>query len=167
MADYCTHTFRKVVSTYNWSNGSSVRTYRLRCKCCDFCWSVHYDTKLQKEVEVSRMSDNRPLNNKRLTPAEVRTILLDPRSGAELAKVFGVSHQAVNQVRTGRAYRRLWPELPRKFPEEHYATPAQKAESKRLNCQNCTHWWQKKCGLDVPEAGGTFAEECSFYQVDD
>lgn len=167
MADYCTHTFRRIVTTYNWANGSSIRTYRLKCKCCGFTWSVHYDTKLNKEVEVSRMSDNRPLNQRRLTPAEVRTILIDARSGAELARVFGISQQAINQVRAGKAYRRLWPELPRKFPEDHYKTPAEKAESKRTTCRTCTHWWQGRCGLDVPEAGGTFAEDCSFYQVDD
>ena len=167
MADYCTHTFRKIVTTYNWANGSSIRTYRLRCKCCDFTWSVHYDTKLNKEVEVSRLSDNRPLNQRRLTPAEVRTILIDPRTGAELARVFGVSPQAVNQVRTGKAYRRLWPELPRKITEARQVTSAEKYESKRTSCQKCTHWWQKRCSLDVPEAGGFFAEDCSFYQLDE
>jgi hypothetical protein len=168
MADYCTHTFRKIINTHKWKNGSPIVTYRLRCSTCGFTWTVYYDRTLKKEVEVTRMSDSRPLNNRRLTPVEVRTILTDSRTGAELARFFGVSHQAVNQVRTGRAYRDLWPELPRVFPKEHYKKPhVIQVDPTKLQCRDCTHWWQGRCGLGVPEAGGAFADECSFYQKDE
>jgi len=167
MADYCTHTFRKIISTYNWANGSSIRSYRLRCRCCGFRWTVHYDTKLNKEVIATRMSDSRILNQKKLTEAEVKLILTDERSGPALAKLFGVTHQAINQVRTGKTHQQVLPELPRKFPQGHYQSAPGKVESKKLNCRDCAHWWQKRCSLDVPEAGATFADECSFYQVDD
>ena len=169
MTDYCTHTFRKIISTYKWANGSTIRSYRLRCKCCGYRWSLHYDTVLKQEVQVSKMSDHRPLNQKRFTPTEVRTILTDSRSGAELAEFFGVTHQSISQVRTGKSYSDLWPELPRRGTPSAKPEPVKKEvmESKLLNCRTCTHWWQKRCSLDVPEAGGTFAEDCSFYQVDD
>jgi len=166
MTDHCTHTFRKIIASYNWINKSNIRTYRLRCKCCGYRWNVYYDRKLKKEVLVSRTSDDRPLNTKRLTPAEVRTILIDPRPGAELAKELGMSHQSISQVRLGQAYSRLWPELPRKVSKRPKQGPAIKEDPNLLSCRTCTHWWQRRCGLDVPEAGGAFAEDCSFYQKD-
>lgn len=167
MADYCTHTFRKITSSYNWANGSPLRSYWLQCKCCGFKWTVHYDTKLNKEVIATRMSDSRILNQKKLTETEVRLILTDERSGAELAKVLGVTHQAVNQVRTGKTHQRVLPELPRVVPEVRNYKRMPIIRSTKITCQDCAHWWQKRCSLDVPEAGGTFAIECSFYQVDD
>lgn len=188
MTKYCSHTFRKIVTTYDWRNGSTIRTYRLRCKSCDFTWTVHFDTSIQKEVEVSKMSDKRPLNQKRLTPAEVRLVLLDKRSNRALAKYLSVSPQTVSQVRNGQSYRNLWPELPR-IPSTHICGPKKtkpkpppvvkpieprqrapkKVEPKKvtLYCKDCTHWWQKRCGLDIPEAGNTFAKDCSFYQAED
>jgi hypothetical protein len=36
----------------------------------------------------------------------------------------------------------------------------------KLNCSTCTHWAHNKCGMDFPEAGGAFANDCSCYQVD-
>ncbi len=167
MADYCTHTFRKIITTYNWANGSPIRSYRLRCRCCGFKWTVHYDTKLNKEVIATRMSDSRVLNQKKLTEAEVRLILTDQRSGAELAKVLGVTHQTVSQVRTGKTHQRMLPELPRVVPEARNYKRVPIIRSTTITCQDCAHWWQKRCGLDIPEAGGTYAVECSFYQADE
>jgi hypothetical protein len=142
-------------------------TYWLVCKCCGFKWKVHYDTVLHKEVTVMRMSDSRPLNQKRLTPAEVRMILLDQRSGVQLGKFLDVSPQSIHQVRTGKAYRDLWPELPRIVPDRQYVKYEKKVDDSKLSCKSCVHWWQGRCSLEVPEAGGAFAEDCSFYQNED
>lgn len=167
MADYCTHTFRKIVSNYNWKNDSTIRTYRLRCKCCGYMWTVYYDKKLNKEVIPEAMSDSRTLNPKRFTPEEVKLILTDPRPGTELAELFNVTPQSVNQVRTGRAYKDLWPEIPRVVPGLRRHKAQVTLRSTKANCRDCSHWWQGRCSLDVPEAGGTFAVECSFYQTED
>ena len=182
MTKYCSHTFRKIISSYDWKNNSPIRTYWLRCKSCGHKWSVYFDKKLQREVEVSKMSDSRPLNNRRLTPAEVHKVLLDKRSNMAMAKELGISPQAVSQIRNGTAYKYLWPEVPR-VPSSHVRGPSPvrpqrvivkevvvvKAAPKEevLYCKNCTHWWQKKCGLDIPEAGHLFANDCSFYNIDD
>jgi hypothetical protein len=167
MADYCTHTFRKIVDSYNWKNGSTIRSYRLRCKCCGYTWNVYYDKKLKKEVIPTAMSDNRILNFKRFTPEEVKLILTDPRAGTQLAKIFNVAPQSINQVRTGRAYKDLWPELPRVLPEVRNYKRGPSVRSTKVTCQDCEHWWQKQCGLGIPEAGGTFAVECSFFEKDE
>jgi hypothetical protein len=33
----------------------------------------------------------------------------------------------------------------------------------QLSCFNCTHWSRGACSMDFPEAGGSFANECSCY----
>lgn len=30
-------------------------------------------------------------------------------------------------------------------------------------CHNCHQWVNDACSLDIPEAGGSFASECSYY----
>ncbi len=167
MAEFCTHTFRKIISTYKWKNGSSIRSYRLRCKCCGVKWNVYYDIKLGKEVIPSTLSDNRPLNPKRFTPDEVKLVLTDPRSGAELAEIFGVSHQAVSKIRNGLVYKDLWPEIPRVSNRERQRITPPLPKASKVNCRDCVHWWQKKCSLDVPEAGGYFADECSYFEAEE
>jgi hypothetical protein len=165
---YCTHTFRRIVSTHNWKNDSPVKTYWLECKCCGHKWTVHYDRELKREVIVDKDSISRPLTVKKLTPEDVKLILTDPRSGAELAKELGVTHQSVNQVRLGMTHRQLWPELERHIPAprrrvRRAATPAQPSA---IDCRNCVHWWQGRCDLDVPEAGDDFAAECPYFGSD-
>lgn len=162
MEEYCTHTFRKIISTHNWKNNSPIRSYWLRCKCCGYEWKVHYDRSAQKEVLVDRDSISRPLRLNKLTPDDVKLILTDSRSGVELARELGVSHQSINQVRNGATHRNVWPQLKRNAPKT--CAPAKPGVE---DCRNCTHWWQGRCGLDVPEAGNDFATECPYFMLDD
>ena len=168
MEQYCTHTFRKILSIHNWKNNSPIRTYWLKCKCCDHKWTVYYDRKLKKEVIVDKDSINKPLAARKLTPQDVKLILTDSRSEGQLAKELGVSHQSVNQVRVGMTHRQLWPELKRRIPEPRSRRRHLSAtdETPAIDCRNCTHWWQGRCDLDVPEAGDDFAAECSYFSPD-
>jgi hypothetical protein len=167
MEQYCTHTFRKIISTHNWKNNSSIKTYWLKCKCCGHKWTVYYDRNLKCEVMVDKDSLSRPLALKKLTPEDVRLILTDDRSGAELARELGVTHQSVNQVRVGMTHRELWPELKRRIPAPR--PPRRKAvdEAPAIDCRNCAHWWHGHCDLGMPEAGNGFADECSYFKADD
>ena len=117
----------------------------MRCKCCGFKWTVHYDTKLKKEVIATRMSDSRILHQKKLTEAEVRLILTDERSGAELARELGVTHQAVNQVRTGKTHQRVLPELPRVVPEVRNYKRLPIIRSTKETCQDCALYMLVQC----------------------
>jgi len=166
---YCTHTFRRIVSTHNWKNGSSIKTYWLKCKCCGHKWTVYFDRKLKKEVIVDKDSISRPLAVKKLTPEDVKLILTDFRSGAELARELGVTHQSVNQVRVGMTHRQLWPELKRHVPapRPRRRRSSTNDEAPAIDCRNCGHWWHGLCDLDVPEAGDNFAAECSYFNADD
>jgi hypothetical protein len=167
MEQYCTHTFRKIISTHNWKNNSSIKTYWLKCKCCGHKWTVYYDRNLKCEVMVDKDSLSRPLAVKKLTPEDVKLILTDDRSGAELARELGVTHQSVNQVRVGMTHRELWPELKRRIPAPR--PPRRKAvdEAPAIDCRNCAHWWHGHCDLGMPEAGNGFADECSYFKADD
>ena len=167
MEQYCTHTFRKIISTHNWKNNSSIKTYWLKCKCCGHKWTVYYDRNLKCEVIVDKDSLSRPLALKKLTPEDVKLILTDDRSGAELARELGVTHQSVNQVRVGMTHRELWPELKRRIPAPR--PPRRKAvdEAPAIDCRNCAHWWHGHCDLGMPEAGNGFADECSYFKADD
>ena len=37
------------------------------------------------------------------------------------------------------------------------------AEGNVLDCHGCHQWVDGECSLDIPEAGGSFASECSYY----
>jgi transcription elongation factor Elf1 len=43
--------------------------------------------------------------------------------------------------------------------------PKPSATPHEFNCSTCVHWEESGCGLDFPEAGGWFADECSCYQA--
>jgi hypothetical protein len=55
--------------------------------------------------------------------------------------------------------------------QEEYRQLKGKGKSKpaatphELNCSTCVHWREGGCGMDFPEAGGWFADECSCYQA--
>lgn len=166
MEQYCTHTFRKIISTHNWKNNSPIRTYWLSCKTCGHRWKVHFDRSLKREVVLSKDSANRPLNHKKLIAEEVRLILTDMRSNSEIARELGVSHQSVHQVRVGMTHRDVHPELPRNIPRPQ-AKRKRIDDSSSISCRDCVHWWQGGCGLEVPEAGGAFATECSYFGAED
>ena len=167
MEQYCTHTFRKIISTHNWKNNSSIKTYWLKCKCCGHKWTVYYDRNLKCEVMVDKDSISRPLAVKKLTPEDVKLILTDDRSGAELARELGVTHQSVNQVRVGMTHRELWPELKRRIPAPRPSRRKAVDEAPAIDCRNCAHWWHGHCDLGMPEAGNGFADECSYFKADD
>jgi DNA-binding transcriptional regulator YdaS (Cro superfamily) len=128
---------------------------------------VYYDKKLKREVVPTHKSDNQPLETRKLTPEEVKLVLTDKRDNVALARLLGVVPQSVSQIRTGRSYKDLWPELPRRAAQVKALGAVPTIRSTKITCQDCAHWWQKRCGLDIPEAGGTFAIQCSFYQVDE
>jgi len=153
MAKHCTHTFRRIISTHNWKNQPYTRTYFLCCKCCGHRWKVYYDTKKNKEVPL-------PPRYKWLSTDDVHFILTDPRPGTEIAKILKVTHQTISQVRTGQSHKHLFPELPRSNSSRRSKLVGKDGKS----CRNCKHWWRGSCGLDIPEAGGAFASDCSYLE---
>lgn len=85
------------------------------------------------------------------TPEQVREILLSDESGLTLAKKIDCRRQVIYDIRCGRAYRDLFPEIERSVDK---------------NCRRCAHWNHQRCGLGFPDvirSGPAFARLCSAY----
>lgn len=94
----------------------------------------------------------------RLTVDQVRLILtrLD-LSTRKLGPALGISRQAVCNVRLGRSYAKVLPDLPR-----------QQAGVATQRCTSCCHWTGERCteGWPDPEVEGPeFARWCDDFQL--
>ena len=150
----CTHSFRNIVSTYRWKSKEGLLTYWFRCKSCDHKWTVYYDTINKQELQQFELPQEAICRPVKFSEEDIRSILLDGRNDAEIGKYWGVTHQSIQQIKTGKSYKRICPEIPRRAPKR---LPV-------LSCRQCGFWWGGACSLDVPEAGDGFADECSFFK---
>ena len=75
-------------------------------------------------------------------------VLTSSLSGADLARKYGKTRQAINLVRLGKSHVGVLPELPR--PK---------------SCRKCIHWLRDSCGYGFPESiDESFATYCNVYQ---
>jgi hypothetical protein len=95
-----------------------------------------------------------------LTDVDVRLILETRESHSAMARRFGRSREAIRQIRTGRLYRHLAPEIPR-----------WEAGAGRASCYRCRYWEGVAdagcCGFGFPdpiEEGPSFARDCSSFE---
>lgn len=97
----------------------------------------------------------------KLSPADVAYILQAEGHDGEVAQRLGVSRQAVNAVRTGRAYAKVAPQLPRR--DRAVVTGARDGPL----CTTCDFWNEHGCSFSLPEAAQDlrFAQECSMYEL--
>jgi hypothetical protein len=104
-----------------------------------------------QQFELPREAICKPI---KFSEEDIRQILLDTRPYAQIARYWGTARQSIQQIKTGKSYRRVCPEIPRRVPK---AMPV-------LSCRQCGFWGNAGCSLDVPEAGDGFADECSFFK---
>jgi hypothetical protein len=93
------------------------------------------------------------------TPTTIREILLSPESDRAIALLYGCTRQAIWDIRTGRTFRYLHPDIPRRTPRSHtHSGPL---------CSACTHFSASVCSFGYPEAleEPTFASECDLYSA--
>lgn len=102
------------------------------------------------------------MTKRKVDEALVRAILTASPllSGREVGDALGCSHQLVNHVRNGTAWRHVVPELPRPFADRR----------RRFGCSSCRHWSMKLgvnggCSLEMPEAAidPLFGRLCSAH----
>jgi len=154
MAEHCTHTFRKIINTHVWKHKPHLRTYRFRCRSCGHRWNVYFDKVANKEVQLSLRE--LPVNRRRMTPKEVKMILEDWRFDDTLAEALGISRQSVHSIRTGRTYKEMFPEIPRRRLKQR--------QQEGNGCVTCKHWHGDYCDLGIPEGGEAgFFRECSCF----
>lgn len=154
MANHCTHSFRRITNIHQWKHNPKLHTYRFQCKCCGHRWNVYLDRTAKKEVQIS-LKDF-PNNRRRFTPAEIKKILEDWRFDRTLATAMDVPVQTITSIRTGRTYKDLCPEIPRRGLHQR--------QQQGNGCVKCKHWYRDTCGFDIPEAGEAgFFTECSLF----
>jgi hypothetical protein len=83
--------------------------------------------------------------------------MLSDKSTLALAAEYGISHQAISQVRLGQTYSYIYLEL----QEQGLAFAGQGG----VFCDGCKHWGKGGCGFDFPDAGGDFATDCVLYEA--
>jgi hypothetical protein len=106
-----------------------------------------------------------PARYKTLTNEQVHLALTDPRSASQLAKILRVSRQSICQIRHGDTHKELFPDIPRTAPiQPKNGKDKTKVKNSKF-CKECKHWWKGSCDLDIPESGGAFASECSYFEA--
>jgi hypothetical protein len=110
------------------------------CKECD-----HRYTSFSEDVSLNRVG-KRSLNE-----SQVLLILSSTKRHIDLAVEYGVSSNVIACIRKGTRYIDIY----KKF---HGLT------NDDLNgCTKC-HFWEDRCTFGFPEAGGTFASDCTLFQ---
>lgn len=129
-----------------------IRRRRFECQGCRYRWTM-----FNKETEGREYLDKWSANKarfsewRRLSPAQAMAIIVSPKPQRVLAKEYGVTRQTISSIQTGRFYKDIYLELypPRTGP--------------MIYCTSCKHWSHNRCGFGFPDAGDTFATECSVY----
>lgn len=94
------------------------------------------------------------VHSNKLTDDEVKAVLLSDLPDRELGKRFGMAASSIYNVRRGRTYGWLWPEIPRLVPE--HVGP---------DCSDCVHF-DGRCSMGFPEyrsVGSRYAARCAAF----
>jgi transposase-like protein len=140
----------KAIDSRVLKNGTRRRRYV--CKDCKERWTT-FSTGKDAEPIVRFP----PVANRRLSLEQVKQIMLSGKSTLSLAAEFGISHQAISQIRLGHSYSYVY----RQLQEEGCAL----ASSGCVLCDQCKHWEQGACGFGFPDAGDDFATDCVLFEV--
>jgi hypothetical protein len=142
------HAPSEVLATRRHSSGTIRR--RHQCRTCRHRWTSYEGDPPGHRGGWPAGRSAKPW--RQLSPEQVRHILESPLSDRQLALEVGRSRWAIAQLRSGRTYANLWPELPRR--------------QAGLTCLQCSHWRNGRCGMGFPdpvEEGLGFANDCSMY----
>ena len=89
---------------------------------------------------------------RRLTRDQVRYVLESALTDRAIAKELGVVHGVIGNIRNGKTYGELFPELPRRT---------------NRRCATCIHWMDSNCSFGFPEPkkeGHLFAALCHYFE---
>jgi len=125
------------------------RRRRFECRTCLHRWTDFVIGAGPKAKALAKTATHHAF--RRLSRDDAIDIIRSTLPQRELAKVYGITRQAISRIKTAQQYRDVYEEI---YPE-----------SKRplLRCSECLHWLVQGCGLEFPEAGESFATDCSAY----
>lgn len=138
----CDSIFTRVMKTAARQNGTRWRRYE--CNDCATRWSTNEDS----SVSLRHLSSR---HRRALTKNQALRVLTTSIPVRQLAEEYGVRHKQISFIRAGKTYKDVYEIV---HGQGSAAGPI---------CQNCVNW-SKCCQFNFPEAGGTFAEECSLYE---
>jgi hypothetical protein len=90
------------------------------------------------------------VDRRRFSEEQIVRIIIKGESARALAKEFGVRHTTIERIRSGKTYKDI-----------HRRLKGADAPGAAL-CTDCPHWYNG-CDLSIPEAGGSFAVQCSVF----
>jgi transposase-like protein len=129
-----------------------VRRRRYECQGCHHRWTV-FTKEIEGRPYKSKWETQKELTDvcRRLSSDDARTIVLSPEPQRVLAARYGVTRQSISLIQNGLMYKNIYEEIypPRTGP--------------MIYCTSCRHWGRNRCGFGFPDAGDTFATECSVY----
>lgn len=142
----CAHNNSRVLDTRIRADGSVRRTRE--CCACGHRWLAVDPAMVPIPPRPRRFKT-------KLTLEQVYRALTERQTpNKAMAAELGVSHQCVQQIRSGAIWPDAFPELPR--------------FSSRRSCLKCKHWDAGECAIGFPdplEEGPRFAIDCDFYEV--
>lgn len=149
MCPSCNSDATKVIESRKTINGSQRR--RHKCQACDFRWTTH------DGVAPGHAGGYPP----KITPDQVRMILLSTEPLSVLALRIGCARETVRQVRANITHRHVHPEIQRQGQPQVAPVVAD-----GLSCYQCQHW-ADRCTFGYPDPvveGPSFASDCSMYE---
>jgi hypothetical protein len=119
---------------------SGKRWRRWRCESCSYTWSTLDEPHVNYRNEANR-------RRRKLTDAQAMELAASRLTLEVLSERYGVTRRKIWDIKNHSAYKDVF-------------TQAQDAST----CINCAYW-DSGCAFDFPEAGGSFAEECSMFEL--
>jgi DNA-binding CsgD family transcriptional regulator len=158
----CDSARTKVRETRTLINGTQRR--RVHCHDCGHRWTI-WDGPNPTRQECAKNRRPAPKRKTRpnLTPDQVRRVLISSDlNNRQLADELGCSHETVRQIRNGKLYSKVHPELLRPKAEQRILT------TDGPSCDKCSNWTDGRCSFGFPDPlleGLLFATDCDLYEV--
>jgi hypothetical protein len=148
-------------------NTHVIRTDRLRndttrrrhaCRSCAHRWTTLDGPLPPRATPAPRSSHHSWIG---LTESDIVHILRSPLSDTALAPLYNCSRQSISNIRNGRSYAAIRPDIPRRSPRPRYSADGP-------TCTSCSYWNGTRCFFDYPEAAEDprFAQDCDLYTTD-
>ena len=152
----CGTTHTRVIRTDNLRNGTTRR--RHACHSCTHRWTS-LDGPLPPRTAPPPRTTFRTYIG--LTEDDVITILRSSATDTALAPLYNCSRQSISNIRNGRSYAAIRPDIPRRSPRPRYSADGP-------TCSACSYWNGTRCFFDYPEAAEDprFAQDCDLYTTD-
>jgi len=133
-----------------------VRRRRYKCLTCRERWTAFEEPSAPGFEIDSTLLPKQP-SRRQLKINEVEEVLLSTESLAALARRFGVSSEAIRNIKANNSYQDVYKRL--------VLEGKLQAQTDVLLCVACAHWRSERgCDFGFPDAGDDFATDCYLFR---